>query len=246
MRLNGRRGLMGATPQRWQLIHYNDGADGLVGGVWMDRIRGIDNVTPLDWTTTKVTAENGVMSFSKKLISSASADPGKQLWGRYFIVDMDIAACEYPYDDNPGLSRYGDENGRIFVDFGSTQGSGHDTWSIRLGMAFHNKTLSHNNKLLGDNTNNDLAIPYKPSLFTFPCTLRLCVMPTPEGDVIFWAHHGKYYAASKPFEGKIYGLERATIGTWKMNVSPLYGYSQYMDYSVRSLRIYRDVNFISK
>lgn len=113
-------------------------------------------------------------------------------------------------------------------------------------MAFHKKYLAHNNKLLGNNTNNDLHIPYEPSLFTFPCTLRLCVMPTPEGDVIYWAHHGKYYVASKPFEGKIYGLERATIGPWTMNVSPLANFSQYMDYSVRSLRIYRDVNFISK
>lgn len=245
MRINGRRGMMMSMGKDWQLIHYNDGADGLVGGVWADRIRGIEHVNPLDWTTQNVSAANGVMQFSKALMASASLNPGEQLWGRYFIIEMDIAACEAPDDDNL-VTHDGYEMARTFIDFGSTQATRDNNWALRMAMGFHEHSIDHNNKLLGNFTNNEIKIHYTPSLFAFPCTLCLSVLPTPDGDVIYWDHHGVRYAASRPFEGRIYGLDCTAIDPWMMNNTPTQGYSQYCDYSVRSLKIYRNINFISR
>ena len=244
MRINGRRLMMAKSPH-WQLIHYNDGADGIAGGVWMDRIRGIDHVKPLDWNMYNVTAADGVMRFYKALRSYARfTSPGEQLWGRYFIIDLDIASCETPNDVNL-VNMGGLEASRTFIDFGSTQDV-RDAWAIKMSMQFYKKQLRHNNKLLGNYTNNEISLSYIPSLFTFPCTLRLCVLPTPDGDVIYWAHHGTYYAASRPFDGQIYGLDRSAIGPWMMNDVKIARYSQYCDFSIRSLKIYRDINFISR
>lgn len=122
-----RRRLLSDNGDDYALIHWHSGADALVDGKWMDRVRDIPGETPLDWVNYGCTWDsadkcykgNGVTGYMK------IPDSSGVVFGTDFYIEIEISSI--------GLGSYG-----VPIDFGSVTAPPDGTCS--LGFIFNTST----------------------------------------------------------------------------------------------------------